>query len=91
MATADALLNDPDAIEVYPPRWNREYPTMILNIHDGVLYRAAWTVPGVSCHGFPESPERAQKLPKSVRMQILELAERRQCEDDIRKCLKGKG
>jgi hypothetical protein len=63
---------------------------MILNIHEGVLYRATWTVPGVSCHGFPELPERAQHLPKDVRMKILDLAAQRQCEEEIRKCLKGR-
>ncbi len=87
---ADALLNDPDAIHVIPHRWNRTYPKMILNVYNGTLYRATWTVPGVSCHGFPEFPGRARELPKHTRMAILALARKRGCEKEIRKCLLGK-
>ena len=86
---AEQLLNDPEAISVFPQRWTKEYPKTILNVHAGVLYRATWTIPGRSCHGFPEHPERAKRLPKSVKKKILELAERRGCKEDIQRCLLG--
>lgn len=89
--TAEELLNDPQAVHVHPERgWTKEYPTMILNVHEGVLYRATWTNPGRSCHGFPEHPSRAEQLPKAVKERLLELAEARGCREEIQKCLLGK-
>lgn len=90
MQKASELLNDPEAVHERPERWEREYPKSILNIESGVLYRATWTNPGVSCHGFPEIAERAEKLPKAVKNQLIELAKKRNCEESIRSLLAGK-
>lgn len=87
---AEELLNDPDAIQFFPPRWDRAYPKVIYNIHKGTLYRATWAVPGASCHGFPEHPKRAEELPKELKERIRELARQRNCEEEIRACLRGK-
>jgi hypothetical protein len=87
---AESLLNDGDRIEYSPLRWPNSYPDRIYHIHGGQLYRAAPTVPGHSYHGFPESPAKALKLPREVKLRILALARIRQCEGEVSRCLKGK-
>ncbi len=62
-------------------------PQRIYNVCRGVLYRATPTVEGVSYHGFPEHPKQAQKLPKSFKSKIVELAVRLGCEQEIKACL----
>lgn len=82
------LLND--GIEFSPERWPHSYPQRIYNVHEGQLYRATPTVPGVSYHGFPENPQRAMTLPRELKERILELARAKDCEAEVNRCLKGK-
>ena len=88
--TAETLLNDENRIEYSPLRWPHSYPDRIYNIHGGQLYRATPTVPGRSYHGFPESPAKALKLPREVKLRILALARILHCGDEVSRCLKGK-
>lgn len=87
-ALAEDLLNT--GLAYSPERWPHAYPNRIYNIHDGHLYRATPTVPGVSYHGFPEHPKRAMQLPKDLKDRILELARQCGCEQEISRCLKGR-
>jgi hypothetical protein len=85
--TAAELLNS--GISYSPPRWPHAYPERIYNIYEGHLYRATPTVPGVSYHGFPEHPARAQKLPRALKQQILDSAAAADCKAEVRRCLSG--
>jgi hypothetical protein len=86
--SAEMLLNS--GVEYSPLRWPHGYPDRIYNIHEGQLYRATPTNPGTSYHGFPEHPTRAQKLPKELKDRILEMARKKNCEAQVRRCLNGK-
>ena len=88
-ADASKLLNS-DSIAYSNSRWPHQYPERVYNIYNGVLYRAKPTVPGKSYHGFPELSSEAERLPRKLKEQLLELARKRNCEVEIRKCLKGK-
>jgi hypothetical protein len=77
-------------IPYFPPRWPRAYPERIYNIYEGQLYRATPTVPGVSYHGFPEHPTKAQKLPKALKQQILDSPAAAEYQEEIRRCLSGR-
>lgn len=58
VAEAQALL---DEGLPYRAKARKANPTFLYAVgDDGVLYRATWTVPGVSMHGFPED---ASKFP----------------------------
>jgi hypothetical protein len=85
---AEELLNS--GIPYRPPRWPHAYPERIYNIHEGQLYRATPTNPGVSYHGFPEHPARAQKLPRELKKQILASAAATDYQAEIERCLSGK-
>ena len=83
---AEALLNS--GIEFSSDRWPHDYPERIYNIRDGVVYRATPTVPGESYHGFPEHPDRARKLPRDIKDQLMQLADKLGCHEEVRKWLK---
>ena len=90
IAQAAALLNEDCAVTYSPPGWSHDFPERVYNIHNGVLYRATRTVGGRSYHGFPEHPQRARRLPRAVKDQLLELARQKGCEAEVRKWLRGK-
>ena len=71
---AERLLND--GLSVSPKRWNKHYPWRIYVVHNGVLYRAKPTNPGVSYHAFPESARGFDWLPKDIRDQIFTHAQK---------------
>ena len=74
IAEAGRLLNT--GIPVHAPRSATPYPTRIYVIHDGVVYRATPTNPGVSYHAFPEKADEFRRLPRGVQGAILSEADR---------------
>jgi hypothetical protein len=82
-AEAERLLNQ--GIEWSPPNWEPAYPSRIYVVHNGAVYRAKPTNPGVSYHGFPETGENLRKLPGSVKKQIMESAQNQGCEEQVRR------
>ncbi|MBF0155245.1 MAG: hypothetical protein HQL64_16020 [Magnetococcales bacterium] len=52
-------------------------PKEIYNVHQGVVYRAEPTLPGISFHGFPEKEQKARRVPTVV---LWELARRAQTD-----------
>lgn len=85
---AERLLNE-QAVPYHNPKAPGPNPDRIYVVHEGVVYRAVPTVAGVSFHGFPDSPERLRSLPKVVRRQILDLADRLGCKDQVLKWMNG--
>lgn len=59
------------------------HPDRIYVVHEGVVYRAMPTIAGVSYHAFPELPERLRHVPKTVRAQILTLADQLGCKKEV--------
>jgi hypothetical protein len=80
---AERLLNT--GIPVQAPRSAAPYPKRIYIVHDGVVYRATPTNPGVSYHAFPEKAEEFRRLPRSVRGSILSEAERLGHGNEVRR------
>jgi len=72
LAEAQELINN--GLELRKPRDRASHPRRIYVVHEGVVYRATPTVPGVSYHGFPERPAEFRRLPRSARNQILDRA-----------------
>jgi hypothetical protein len=85
---AERLLNE--GVEYWPDRGPTEYPQRIYVVHEGVVYRAMPTVPGASYHGFPEHPKHIRSLPEDVINEVLSLARRKNCEDEVRRWMRGK-
>ncbi|MBF0182507.1 MAG: hypothetical protein HQM03_21020 [Magnetococcales bacterium] len=52
-----------------------ESPEAIYNIHQGVVYRAEVTLPGVSFHGFPEKEQKRRRVPTAVLLQLAHKAQ----------------
>lgn len=84
-ATAESLLNS--GIHESPPDWDKPFPKAIFNFHDGVVYKALPTNPGLSYHGFPcKGPALgSSKGDMTVRTQrrILAEAQRKGCLQEI--------
>jgi hypothetical protein len=90
VSTAEHLLNT--GIEEWPDGWERNYPRAIYNFHDGVVYKALPTNPGISYHGFPcKGPASfPKKADMSVRIQrgLLAKAEIANCRERIEEWFK---
>jgi hypothetical protein len=80
---AEQLLNA--GIPFSPPGWTEPWPHHIYVVHQGVVYRAVATVPGVSYHAFPDQGRNLRALPASVRTQILTRARELRCEKEVGK------
>lgn len=80
---AQALLQT--AIEWSPRNWRSDFPKRLYVVHEGVLYRATPTNPGVSYHAFPEHPTRFPRSGQALKAAVLLEAERQGCEAEIRK------
>ncbi len=65
------------------------WPGTIYVVHEGAVYRAKPTSPGVSYHGFPETAERCRKLPRTVRNAILARADELGCGVEVRRWMNG--
>lgn len=86
---AEQLLNN-QGIPWSNPRFPAgTYPDRIYVVHDGVVYRAKPTNPGVSYHAFPDSPEHLRHLPKKIREQILGLADTLGCKKEVQAWMDG--
>jgi hypothetical protein len=81
LAQAERLLNS--GIPVMAARSGAMYPKRIYVVHDGVVYRATPTNPGVSYHAFPETAEEFRRLPRGVQEAILTEATRQGRGDDV--------
>lgn len=84
---AEELLNA--GVEYYPRGWNDEYPKRIFVVHEGTVYRATPTIPGVSYHGFPEMIERLPPDP-DLRQRILDKADSAECIEEVAKWMRSK-
>ena len=85
---ASALLNQ--GIRFDPVGSSGSWPKRIYILdEDGVLYRAVPTVPGRSYHGFPELPAEFVRLPRFLQEAIWERARELDCEEGLRKWLRG--
>lgn len=64
-------------------------PQRIYVVHEGTVYRATHTNPGVSFHGFPEMIER---LPpdRTLRARILERAQSLGCGEEVARWMHSK-
>lgn len=85
IAACEELLNN--GIQYSSPRWEKPYPQNIFNILDGTVYRATHTVGGVSYHGFPAMPNELKRLPRDLKDQLLQLAEKKNCRQKIAQLL----
>ncbi|HIJ84646.1 MAG TPA: hypothetical protein HPQ00_10655 [Magnetococcales bacterium] len=74
---AERLLNDGIP---WPPE--AEHPERIYNVYQGVVYRAAPSVPGKIYHGFPEKEQPGRLVPDEV---LGTLAERADNAGEFRK------
>lgn len=84
---AERLLNSQSL--AYPlRRWGKQWPDRLYVVHEGCVYKALVTRPGVSYHAFPELPERLRRLPKEFRDRLLDLARRLGCEDEVRRWIR---
>jgi hypothetical protein len=81
IAQAEQLLNIGIAVDM--PRSPAAYPKRIYIVHNGVVYRATPTNPGISYHAFPEKVEEFRRLPRSVQEAILSEAGRLGHGDDV--------
>lgn len=80
---AERLLNG--GIPVEATRSASAWPKRIYIVHDGVVYRATPTNPGVSYHAFPERAEDFRRLPRHDQEAILDEAERLGQGDQVRR------
>ncbi|MBZ0145982.1 MAG: hypothetical protein K8F62_00315 [Pseudorhodoplanes sp.] len=80
--TAAELLNT--GVPWTNPNISSEYPHYIYNVHNGVIYKAAITVHGVSYHGFPCEG----RIPKDVLAQLRNLATERGCLKEFEEWVK---
>ena len=81
---AEELLNQ--GIPWDPPRAPiASWPQTIYIVHDGCVYRAKPTNPGISYHAFPELPEKLRELPRTLRHKIEQKAEELGCGDKVRR------
>jgi hypothetical protein len=82
---ATSLLNA--GINFFPHRWVPKYPQRIYIVHQGVLYRASPTVPGISYHGYPETGQEYRRLPIDIRDKIISVATTKGCLPQLEKWL----
>jgi hypothetical protein len=84
MSTAQAqILINTQSVPFFNPKAPGPYPDRLYVVHEGVVYRATPTRPGVSFHAFPETAERLSRLPGKWKDQILELADRLGCRKGV--------
>ena len=83
VAEAERLLNT--GIPVEAARSVAGYPTRIYVVHDGVVYRATPTNPGVSYHASPEQAEEFRRLPRGIQEAILSEADRQGRGENVRR------
>ena len=81
-AEAEALLNT-QSVPFHNPKAPGPTPDRLYIVHDGVVYRAKPTRPGISFHAFPEDAEHLAGLPKRWKSQIIELADRLGCKKAV--------
>jgi hypothetical protein len=79
---AEQLLNS--GVEWYNPLMRVEYPWNIYNVHDGVIYKAAITLHGISYHGFPYMG----RVPKEVVEKLRAVAVNKGCSKEFEAWLK---
>ena len=74
------------ALPFSSPRWPHDYPQRLYAVHDGVVYRATRTRPGVSYHGFPEHPSRFPegRTGGLLKERLLQRATELGCEQEVR-------
>lgn len=87
MERAEELLNQGIPYEPEEPEGAvvTGWPARIYVVHDGAIYRATPTVPGVSYHAFPELPARLRDLPRRFRENLLARARELGCEQETRR------
>jgi hypothetical protein len=66
------------------PNVPSSYPRNIYNIHEGVVYKAAITLAGMSYHGFPCEGQ----VPREVVAQLRDLADKKKCLKEFEAWLK---
>lgn len=72
-----------------PLEEGQEYPEKLWAVHEGVIYEAVPTEPGKSYHGYPwRGKPGAEKLPRTIKKALSEMAEKNQCSDDFKNWLK---
>jgi hypothetical protein len=79
---AELLLNS--GVGWNNPNMPSDYPRNIYNVHEGVVYKAAITLTGVSYHGFPCKG----RVPREVVAELRELATLKNCSTDFEAWLK---
>jgi hypothetical protein len=84
---AERLLNEGVAESSGLSEDPNDCPDVIFLIRGTWVYRAYPTQPGVSYHAFPACPRDLKRLPKSIRLKILELANRKGCGEHVRRVL----
>jgi hypothetical protein len=66
------------------PNMPSEHPRNIYNVHEGVVYKAAITLAGVSYHGFPCKGQ----VPREVVTRLTQLAAQKKCSKEFEAWLK---
>ncbi len=66
-------------------------PVRLFTVHDGVVYIARQTVPGVSYHGYPWSSSNGQRLDPDVRQALEEKAKEKGCLESYQEWMKSYG
>ncbi len=84
LTTAEALLND--GVEWRSRRNPSPWPSRIYAVHEGFVFRATPTVPGVSYHAFPEILEHfpVGSAGRQLKTELLQRAVSLHCEDPVR-------
>lgn len=63
---------------VYPP--SAEHPERIYAVHEGVVYEARPTEPGLTYHGFPwRGRPGHNRLPRPIKRELRDRAEQAGC------------
>lgn len=90
MTTTDAQALLDNAIPYHNPRSTRSHPDRLYAVHDGVVYRAVPTQPGVSYHGFPEYPTKFGdgRRKMEIKQQLLDQAESLGCLREVRRWMR---
>jgi len=83
---AEKVLNT--GVPVSFKSWRDAHPQRIYAVHEGVLYRATPTNPGVPYHAFPEFPERFRELPAAARRAVLDYVKGLGYEDEVRRWMR---
>ncbi len=67
-----------------PSMPSSDYPRNLYNVHEGVVYKAAITLGGVSYHGYPCKGQ----VPREVVTQLKALAAQKNCSKEFEAWLK---